>query len=64
MQSITLQPVSSTSGACSVTVAGTTYVLLCGGELQADDDAGDTGSWLNVGASLTATIDGTTIICL
>jgi hypothetical protein len=64
MQSITLQSVASPSGACSVTVAGTTYVLLCGGVLQADDDAGDTGGWLSAGTTLSAGIDGIAIVCL
>jgi hypothetical protein len=64
MTSLTLQPVSSPGGACSVSVEGTIYVLLCGGELDADDDAGDTGTWLSVGTSLTASIDGTTVVCL
>jgi hypothetical protein len=64
MASITLQSVASPSGACSVSVDGTTYVLLCGGKLEADDDAGSTGVWGGAGTSLTAAIDGTTIVCL
>jgi hypothetical protein len=64
MQSITLEPVASPSGACSVLVNGTNYILLCGGKLEADDDAGSIGGWASAGATLSASIDGTTVLCL